>query len=214
MPVELPVDIHPELVPLFWLIGQWEGEGAVVYDGLEEQPIRQRIEFRAPAGQPYLLYTAETVLADSPETMLGVETGIWQIARPREAFDTGPGLIPPTADSPYTSAEPVEGLRDDHGFPLDVSIVHPHGVSEHYGGRVKGARIDLGSDSGIRTPEAKAYEHGRRMYGLVKGQLFWVWEMAAEGKELAAHVSAQLTKTVDAAGTEAEAGPAADSSAD
>ncbi|MFY9634309.1 MAG: FABP family protein, partial [Cellulosimicrobium cellulans] len=27
MPIEIPTDLTPELVPLSWLIGEWEGSG-------------------------------------------------------------------------------------------------------------------------------------------------------------------------------------------
>ena len=212
MPVEIPVDLPPELVPLAWLIGDWEGHGAVVYTDVEERPIRQTVSFRREDDAPYLLYTARTWLtagadgdagtdgadaaADAPGELLGVETGIWQLARPRGDFDTGPGLLPPTAPSPYTTAAAIEELRTERDdFDIEVSLAYPHGLMEHYAGRVAGPRIDLVSDGGVKTPTALDYSASSRMYGLVNGHLLWVWEMAANGHDAAVHVSAELTRT-------------------
>ena len=200
MPVEIPVDLQPELVPLAWLIGDWEGHGAVVYTDVPERPVRQHLSFTREGNAPYLLYTGRTWLTDGPDgepdELLGVETGIWQLARPRGDHDTGPGLLPPTADTPYTTAAAVEGLRTERDdFDIEVSLAYPHGLMEHYAGRVAGPRVDLVSDGGVKTPTALDYSASSRMYGLVEGRLMWVWEMAANGHEATAHVSADLTRT-------------------
>ncbi|MGO1397897.1 MAG: FABP family protein [Brevibacterium yomogidense] len=199
MPVEIPVDLQPELVPLAWLIGTWEGHGAVVYTDADERRVFQRAEFSIEGDQPYLLYTCRTWFDDAdatPGALLGVETGIWQLARPRGDHDTGPGLMPPTADTPYTSAAAVEELRTERNdFDIEVALAYPHGLMEHYAGRIAGPRVDLVSDGGVKTPNALDYRASSRMYGLVEGRLMWVWEMAANGYEPASHVSADLQRT-------------------
>ena len=49
-------------------------------------------------------------------------------------------------------------------------------------------------DGVLRSPAAKEYSSGARMYGLVESQLMWVMDMAAVGKPLTSHVSAQLKR--------------------
>lgn len=198
MPVEIPTDLPHELVPLAWLIGAWEGVGVVGYTDVDDTQFGQRIDFLAPAAAPYLLYTAQAWLLDDDGKIsdtLSVETGIWQMVRPRDDSDVGPGLIPPTAPSKYTTAEAIEGLRNTAGdFDVEVSLVHPHGLTELYAGRINGARIDLATDVVARTRTAKEYTASSRMYGLVEGDLLWAWDMAANGHELATHASARLKK--------------------
>jgi hypothetical protein len=46
----------------------------------------------------------------------------------------------------------------------------------------------------VRSPLAKEYNAGTRLYGLVESQLFWAMDMAAVGQELQSHVSAQLKR--------------------
>lgn len=142
---------------------------------------------------------AETTRADSSDSgkthTLTVETGIWQLVRQREDFDAGPGLLVPQGDTPYTSAEAVEKLRNDDGdFELEVGIVQPNGIMELYAGRVAGPRIDLATDAVARTKTAKDYRASTRMYGLVQGDLLWAWDIAALGHEMASHASARLKK--------------------
>ncbi|MFB9776663.1 FABP family protein [Brevibacterium otitidis] len=198
MAIEIDASLHRELVPLSWLIGSWEGVGVVGYPGTPERQFGQRVDFTVPGDVPYLLYNAHAWTLDEDgqiDDTLSVETGIWQLVRDRQDFDSGPGYMVPTAETPYTTAEAVEGLRNDKGdFELDVSIVHPHGIMELYAGRVNGPRIDLSTDVVARTRTAKEYSASTRMYGLVGGELMWAWDMAARGNELTSHASARLKK--------------------
>ena len=45
--IELDASLHPELVPLSWLIGSWEGVGVVGYADTPEKQFGQRIDFVA-----------------------------------------------------------------------------------------------------------------------------------------------------------------------
>lgn len=196
--IEIDASINPELVPLSWLIGSWEGVGVVGYADTPEKQFGQRIEFVAQPGTPYLHYTAHAWLLTEDgelDSLLTMETGIWQLVRERGAGDVGPGMLVPTEEPGYTSAAAVETLRtNDDGFEIEAEIVHPHGVMELYAGRVNGPRIDLSTDVVARTRTAKEYTASTRMYGLVGGELMWAWDIAALGHELASHASARLKK--------------------
>ena len=45
-----------------------------------------------------------------------------------------------------------------------------------------------------RTASAKEYTAATRLYGLVKGNLMWAYDMAAVGHPLTSHMSAELKK--------------------
>ncbi|MFP3395135.1 FABP family protein [Brevibacterium sp. H602] len=198
MVIELDASVHPELVPLSWLIGSWEGVGVVGYADTPEKQFGQRIDFVAHEGTPFLQYTAHAwLLSESGEleSTLTLETGIWQLVRQHDDGDVGPGMMVPTEQQSFTSAAAVETLRtNDDAFEIEAEIVHPHGVMELYAGTVKGPRIDLATDVVARTKTAKEYTASTRMYGLVGGELMWAWDMAAMGHELASHSSARLKK--------------------
>ncbi|WP_349829629.1 FABP family protein [Brevibacterium litoralis] len=198
MAIEIDASLAPELMPLAWLVGTWEGVGVVGYPGTPEKQFGQRIEFHATPGVPVLHYTAQAWLMGEEgvlDDLLTLETGFWQVVRDRKEYDVGPGMLVPTEDTPFTTAESVEALRNDDGdFDIEVEVVHPHGVMELYAGRAAGPRIDLATDVVARTRTAKPYTASTRMYGLVDGDLLWAWDMAALGHERTSHASAQLKK--------------------
>jgi hypothetical protein len=43
-------------------------------------------------------------------------------------------------------------------------------------------------DQGYSAPSAKIVTAGVRLYGLVEGELFYAYDMAAEGQTLQAHI--------------------------
>jgi hypothetical protein len=197
--IELNSDLPAELVPLSWLIGLWEGTGVVHYavgDEIREHEFGQRLSFTHD-GLPYLNYTSYTWSLGSGEAASPhvVETGYWRLSRPSHEGDSGPGMLPGVGEKPYADAEAVETLRNANGgFDIEVSLVHPLGVSELYIGQIKGPRIDLATDAVLRTATAKEYTAATRIYGLVDSRLLWAWDIAALGQDLRTHSSGSLSR--------------------
>ena len=73
---------HPDLAPLTYLVGRWEGAGVGGYPTIESFHFGQEITF-SHNGKPYLSYVSRTWLLDAegkPGRPLAMETGFW---RPR-----------------------------------------------------------------------------------------------------------------------------------
>jgi hypothetical protein len=195
--IELDASIPAELVPLSWLIGLWEGTGVVNYEvGDETRHLEfgQRLSFTHD-GLPHLNYSSYTWLLDENLTPHVTETGYWRLSRAADESDPGPGMLAGTGEPPFSTAESVEALRNaDDGFDIEVSLVHPGGVSELYIGQVKGPRIDLATDAVLRTGTAKEYAAATRIYGLVESHLLWAWDIAALGQQLQTHASGRLAR--------------------
>jgi hypothetical protein len=196
--IELDANLPAELVPLSWLLGVWEGSGVVNFttdDGIVNHEFGQRISF-SHDGFPHLNYSSYAWLLESdPQQPLATETGYWRLSRPATPADPGPGMLAGVGEPSYGNADAVETLRnDDGGFDLEVSLLHPGGVSELYLGQVKGPRIDLATDAVMRSGTAKDHSASTRLYGLVEGHLLWAWDLAALGRELQSHASARLGK--------------------
>lgn len=169
MPIPLDPDLPPPLVPLAWVVGVWAGAGVVGYPTMEDTRFGQEVTF-SHDGRPFLSYTSRTWLLDEEGNRvrpLATESGFWR-----------PGAA-----------------RDGGGTSLEVLLAHPTGVVEIYEGTVDGPRITLSTDVVARTATAKEYTAATRMYGLVNGDLLWVMEMAAVGRPLGAHASAQLKRS-------------------
>ncbi|MGX5681886.1 FABP family protein [Schumannella luteola] len=195
--IELGADLPAELAPLSWLIGVWEGTGVVHYDRGETTDtleFGQRVSF-SHDGLPYLNYTSSTWLLTEESTPHVSELGYWRLSRPLGPGDPGPGMLAGVGARPFVTAAAVETLRNsDDAFDLEVSILHPDGVSELYLGQVKGPRIDLATDAVVRTAGAKDYAAATRLYGLVDGHLLWAWDIAALGLPLTSHASGRLAR--------------------
>jgi len=161
--VELSADLPPELVPLAWLIGRWEGAGVLGYPTIESINFGQEVEF-SHIGKPFLTYTSQT----------------WLLA------DDGTRVRPLAAEAGYWRPRP-EGQ-------LEVTLAHPTGVVEIWVGSAGGGKIELQTDVVARTESAKEYTAGHRLYGLVDGDLFWAFDMAAMGLPLQSHASGRLKR--------------------
>jgi hypothetical protein len=117
------------------------------------------------------------------------------LSRPSDVSDAGPGLLPGTGQSAITVREDLELWRNkEGGFDLEALILQPSGVAELYFGQVKNARIDMITDAVLRSPNAKEYSAGKRIWGMVEGALLWAWDMAALGNPLTSHASARLER--------------------
>lgn len=127
--------------------------------------------------------------------IIAAETGYWRLARQRTEADPGPGMLPGVFPAPFSSAAAVETLRNAAGgFDIEVSLIHPTGVSELYLGQVMGPRIDLVTDAVMRSSTAKEHSASTRLYGLVDDHLLWAWDIAALGQPLTSHASARLAR--------------------
>ncbi|WP_369824563.1 FABP family protein [Cellulosimicrobium sp. CUA-896] len=91
------------------------------------------------------------------------------------------------------STDRPEGLDDDR-HPLEVLLADPAGRVSVYLGAVGNGRVDLASDLIARTGTAAEISASKRLFGLVEGQLLWVWELAAFGEPLQSYASAKLSR--------------------
>ena len=77
MPFEIPSDLHPELMPLAWLLGTWHGNGRGEYPTIEAFTYEQDIVF-AHDGRAFLHFFSRAWITDNEGTRLrpgALETG-------------------------------------------------------------------------------------------------------------------------------------------
>ena len=82
MATELPYDLTPELAPLSWLIGSWEGQGRLGDGSAGTEIFYQRVDF-TEHGLPFVEYRAESWLCEADGTLLRpltVESGFWPVS--------------------------------------------------------------------------------------------------------------------------------------
>lgn len=189
MSFTLPGDLAPELYPLAWLLGTWRGPGQLAYPGISERGVVAEMVVTHDGG-PYLayeatLFTGERLDHEEPydpaalvaEEVWGRESGFWR----------------PVS----TEARPVAGAPADGPAPsaLEVLLSDPSGHAAVLTGSVQGPRIDLASDWVAATATSPARPAAmRRMYGWVRGEIFWAWDLAAFGHELDSYASGRLSR--------------------
>lgn len=86
--------------------------------------------------------------------------------------------------------------RPKENKTLEVVLAHNTGIAEGWVGVHDGPKIQLAMDQGYSAPSAKIVTAGQRLYGLVEGQLFYAYDMAAEGQTLQAHIWSSLERQV------------------
>lgn len=164
MPIEIPADLDPSLLPLSFLIGEWAGVGLGQYPTIDD--------FR---------FGHELVVSYVPgKTFLDWDSKSWLIG------EDGAKIRPLAREHGYWRPQPRN--------QVELLLAHPTGIVEVWVGEVDSGKIELRTDAVVRTGSAKEYSAGHRLYGLVKGDLYWTFDMAAMGKEMQNHLAAQLKR--------------------
>ncbi|MGW2599194.1 FABP family protein [Streptomyces klenkii] len=166
--IEIPSDLHPDLVPLAFLLGKWEGAGVADFPGAEKCNFGQEVVF-SHDGRDFLEYTSHSWVLDGEGRMvrpLETETGYWRIGKDRKVE--------------------IVMVRD-----AGVAEVWYGELADQK------PQIDLATDAVARTGASGPYSGGKRLYGYVKGDLMWVGEKATPEVPLRPYMSAHLKKTAD-----------------
>ena len=168
MAFEIPTDLHPDLMPVSWLLGTWHGNGKGEYPTIESYAFEQEAIF-AHDGRSFLHYFSRTWLTDDSGERVGpgeLETGFLRLG----------------------------DEKLDEGYPLELVLAHPTGYAEVWYGTVAGPRITLVTDVVARTSTARDYTAGQRMYGLVDGDLMYAYDMAAMDQPMQSHAWGRLAR--------------------
>jgi hypothetical protein len=178
--VELPEE-HPAIAPLSFLLGRWKGTGKGDYPTIKNFDFAQEVTF-SHVGKPYVIYTSRT----------------WRL----RTDDSGE-LVRDQHGAPVR----LEPMATEAGFwrpqpngTVEVLLSHPTGITEIYLGIFRSlTSIEMITDQVLRTPTAKPYERGKRLYGLVPSKtregekdLAYAFDMEAMGQPMTPHLWAVL----------------------
>lgn len=163
MAFTIPENLHPDLMPLAWLIGTWRGKGRGEYPNTAPFSFAQEVSFNHD-GRPFLNYFSRSWLLDENDEIIKAsasEVGFWRMKEKNV---------------------------------LEVIIAHNTGIAEGWVGLINGAKIQLEMDQGYSSPSAKIVTAGSRLYGLVEGELFTSYDMAAVGQVIQPHLWSSLAR--------------------
>ena len=164
----IPEGLHEDLYPVAWMVGKWGGKGMGEWPGVEKFEYVQEVTFRHD-GRPFLEYSSKSWIIDSE----------------------GNHIRPGASECGYWRIKPNK--------VIELVLAHSTGISEGWLGKISDDRpaIQLALDHAYIAPTAKQVNDGARLYGLVEGQLFTSYDMAAPGKELQAHLWSSLERQVE-----------------
>ncbi|WP_129339821.1 FABP family protein [Cellulomonas endophytica] len=200
----LPEGLAPEVYPLAWLVGRWEGPGVVGYPGIEESTFTQTVEFDHDGG-PYLRYRSTMRLVVPPDDAAALvdgasdEAGAGTGTAAGAAAPAGPAAEPEapvwTTETGFWRVPPErpEDLPEDQ-HPVEVLLADASGHVALYVGAVGKGRIDLVSDVVARSATGAEVTASKRLYGLVNGELMWANDLAAFGQPMQSYASARLAR--------------------
>ena len=181
--IEIPSGLHQDVVSLAFLLGTWEGAGVYAAlpgqaaSGVENCNFGQEVVFRHD-GRPFVEFRSRTWVLDAEGNKvspLESEAGFWRV----------------TSNQHGTS-----GARE-----IEVSLVRDDGTVEIWYGELADGKpqIELVTDAVARIEGAAPYSGGKRLYGLVNGELMWVGEKSAPEVALRPYMSGQLKKVLNPA---------------
>ncbi|MHB0928756.1 MAG: heme-binding beta-barrel domain-containing protein [Candidatus Nanopelagicales bacterium] len=163
--------VHPDIAHLSWLVGRWRGIGEGAIAGAPGFRYEEVVEF-ASDGRPFLEYRSVSWMVDEDDQR----------------------LRPSHTESGYWRAGPNNGV--------EVTICNYHGIAEIWLGkvtvtslenaRITGAKLEVHASNFVHTPGAPRIESGKRIYGLVAGELLMAFDMAAAGAAEESHVWIRL----------------------
>lgn len=211
MPITLDTSLPPSLYPLAWLIGSWQGSGALTAPSADTPDLRieqslectaqedgtlawrsiiHRIDAPAPLPPTSAFARAPEPEAPAPtsasgeRSLLHREEGIWTVGE----------LLPGQDVAAAEAARP--GSPAGHlSHRLEARFARRGEAAETWSGEVRGPRVQLalaGSDGHVVAT---------RMFGYVSGRLMWLWEQRGPAPEGAAgettllpHLSLELDR--------------------
>jgi len=124
----------------------------------------------------------------------GQEVSVTHDGRPFLEWQSRTWLLDEQGNKVRPLARELGFWRPLENNEVELLLTHPTGIVEMYHGTTSPAKIELRTDSVVRSPHAKEYNAAARMYGLVNSNLLWVMDMAAVGQPLQSHVSAELKR--------------------
>ncbi len=181
--IEIPSDLHKDVVPLAFLLGTWEGAGVYAPlpgeggPGAEKCNFGQEVVFRHD-GRPFLEFRSRTwVLDNEGEKVRPLENehSFWRVT---------------------SNQHGASGERE-----IEISSVRDDGTVEIWYGKLHDGKpqIDVATDAVARIEGSPAYTGGKRLYGFVNDELLWVGEKAAPEVPLRPYMSGQLKKVLNQA---------------
>ncbi|MDN5898738.1 MAG: FABP family protein [Brachybacterium sp.] len=184
MPITLDTSLPPSLYPLAWLIGSWEGNGALSTADADAPDVRIEQQLVCTAREDGAMEWRSTIhRIDAPAPLPPTSAFAREAAETPTAAGTGERTLLHREDGIWTVGDLLPGQDREAaaaagpGTPgsflphhLEAHLTRPGGSAEEWAGEVRGPRVQLA----LASPDGEIA--ATRMFGYVSGRLMWLWE--------------------------------------
>ncbi|MBE9403561.1 FABP family protein [Brachybacterium sp. p3-SID1565] len=202
MPISLDPSLPSSLYPLAWLVGTWEGSGALHRPGADAGDLRveQRLEC-TPTENGTLAWVSEIHTVDQAAPLPPTSVFAREDAPPPRQGGTGERRLLMRERGEWIVGDPLPG--QDLQAAREAAPGSPAGFVSYgltarfeptsdedaapeaaWAGEVRGPRIQL-----ARRDEGTSRVLETRMAGYVSGRLMWLWERRAGDTATGGHVA-------------------------
>ncbi|ADH91985.1 FABP family protein [Arcanobacterium haemolyticum] len=191
MAIRLPENLVPENTPLAWMIDSWVGGGILEYENVDPAAYVHELRFDASDGGPYLKVTSKVWLANEPASIVDKE------APGQVTYDQLSKADLWMQHTGFVRVNPEGAKREDGSVELEAMLASPVGVSHAWVGLINGPRLQMVTDSVMRSGSGAQIDAAKVMAGSVASDLFYAVDMAAFGAELRSYMAGRLSRTFD-----------------
>ncbi|USR79598.1 FABP family protein [Arcanobacterium pinnipediorum] len=191
MAIRLPENLVPENTPLAWMIDSWVGGGILEYENVEPAAYIHQVRFDASNAGPYLKVTSTVWLANEPAGVVDKE------APGQVTFDQLTKNELWMEHTGYIRVNPQSKQREDGSYEIEAMLASPVGVAHAWVGLINGPRLQMITDSIMRSGSGAAIDAVKVMAGSVASDLFYAVDMAGFGAPMRSYMAGRLSRTFD-----------------
>lgn len=191
MAFRLPENLAPENYPLGWLIDTWYGGGVLEYENVDAAAYLHELTIDAVDGGPYVRLNSRIWLAKEPASEVDKEApGQW-------TYDHLTKDVLWSAQTGYLRVTPDAPKREDGSVELEATLATPMGISQLWVGLINGPRLQMVTDTVIRSGAAADFKAAKFLGGNVASDFFYAYDMEAFGFEMRNYLAGRLSRQFD-----------------
>lgn len=191
MAIRLPENLAPENYPLGWLVDTWYGGGLLEYDNISSNAYLHELTIDNRDAGPYLRFTSQIWLANEPAAVVDKENS------GQYTYDSLTKAQLWSATTGYLRVNPETAKREDGAVELEAMVASPSGTAQLWVGLINGPRLQLVTDTIVRSGSGAELEGAQLMAGNVATDLFYAYDMAAFGFEMRNYLAGRLSRQFD-----------------
>lgn len=191
MTFRLPENLAPENYPLGWLIDSWHGGGVMEYDNIEAAAYLHEVTIDAVDAGPYLRFISRIWLANEHASAVDKEApGQW-------TYDHLTKDVMWSTQTGYLRVNPDAPRREDGSYELEATVATPVGNAQLWVGLINGPRLQMVTDTIVRSGSAADLQAAKFMGGNVASDFFYAYDMEAFGFEMRTYLAGRLSRQFD-----------------